>query len=199
MLIGKLLSFLGYTNSSPSNGDLWYDGTDFNVRTGGATKALLGGTIPVANGGTGYTSFPVIAKVKAADESVTSSAVLQNDDALFFAIGANETWQFTMQIKNSCGATGLFKWAFTLPSGATGFCNVNGNFLGSLTMALDLTTGGAYTGGAIAATGMPAILTGYVVNSSNAGTVQFQFAQNVSNGTATIVHKSSTLTAIRVS
>lgn len=49
-VIQKIL-FSSYTNSSPANGDLWYDGTDMLVRLSGATKALLSGTVPAANGG----------------------------------------------------------------------------------------------------------------------------------------------------
>lgn len=51
MQIGKLLSFFGYTNSSPANGDLWYDGTDFSHRTNGETyyNKLRKYTATVAN------------------------------------------------------------------------------------------------------------------------------------------------------
>ncbi len=35
-----VLHFNTATNSSPSNGDVWFDGTDLNLHTGDATKKL---------------------------------------------------------------------------------------------------------------------------------------------------------------
>lgn len=40
MKIGKFLQFFGFTNSSPTNGDLWYDGTDTKVYNGGVEKKV---------------------------------------------------------------------------------------------------------------------------------------------------------------
>lgn len=37
-IIAKLAS---YTNASPANGDLWFDGTNFKAREGGVTKNLI--------------------------------------------------------------------------------------------------------------------------------------------------------------
>lgn len=158
--------------------------TDGNGVTSWATPAG-GGTAPIA-------------AIKTADETVTSSTTLQNDDALSFAIGANETWQFTMQIKQISTSPGFLKWKFALPAGATGFCSANGSFLGSVTMPLDVTTTTSTTA-ACTATQNATTLSGYVVNSSTAGTVQFQFAQSVSDAGGTTISKGSTITAIRVS
>lgn len=40
--IGSLTRFLTFTNSSPSNGDIWFDGTNLKGREGGATFNLNG-------------------------------------------------------------------------------------------------------------------------------------------------------------
>lgn len=45
LIIDGLIRLLTYTNSSPSNGDFWYDGTDICFRSGGVTyKIGAGGT-----------------------------------------------------------------------------------------------------------------------------------------------------------
>lgn len=155
MLIGKLLSFLGYTNSSPANGDLWNDGTDFKTYTNGAARNLTASQTPhgvligngkaepnvtaagtagqvLVSGGAGadpaFSSSFIgccTAKIKTADETVNGSASLQNDNDLSFSIGANETWQFTLMFKMTTASTPGFKWLFTVPSGATARGNAN--------------------------------------------------------------------------
>jgi hypothetical protein len=62
--------------------------------------------------------------VKDADESVTSSVTLQNDDDLFLPIKANLRYRFEMYLYvNSTGAGG-FRQNWTLPSGAVGHCQI---------------------------------------------------------------------------
>lgn len=170
-------------------------------RASSAWAALAAGTAGqiLYTGGAGanpsWGNVPAIGKYKTADESVTNSAALQNDDDLKFSIGANENWAFIMPIGLVCGASGGFKWAFTLPSGASGF---GGNLIGTARLtSADLTTGSGETTASTTASNQP-IIVGYVANSSTPGTVQFQFAQNATNGTATTVKKGSILIAVKI-
>ncbi|MBL0311054.1 MAG: collagen-like protein, partial [Bacteroidetes bacterium] len=56
---------------------------------------------------------------KTADESVTSSTSLQDDNHLQFAIGANETWDVSFVLRFTASSGGDIKFALVLPSGAT--------------------------------------------------------------------------------
>jgi hypothetical protein len=40
-VINSVFSLASFVNSSPSNGDLWYDGTHLNFRTGGVTHVIV--------------------------------------------------------------------------------------------------------------------------------------------------------------
>lgn len=157
-----------------------------------------GDTLPVANGGTGSTTLPVVAKSKLADETVTSSNTLQDDDHLFFPIGANETWAFNMVLSVSANASGGLKYLFTVPSGATATAKIAGSanpFASAINT--DLTAGNGTTNSILNTQSQ--LIYGTVVNGSNAGTVQLRWAQNASFGTGTTINKNSNLLAIRIS
>ena len=168
-------------------------------RDGGITTEFgTGDTLPVANGGTGYTALPIAGNTKSSTQSVTSSTTPVNCTNISFPIGANETWNWELNFRASAGASGGLKWLFTLPSGATG--NATGRGINNITTnftSVAMTTGkGATT--AIAGATDVLRLYGTVVSSSTAGTVQFQFAQNASNGTSTTIYENSTITAWRI-
>lgn len=146
--------------------------------------------------GVGYA--PILS-VKTSDQSVTSSTTLVDCTGLSFAIGANETWKMQMDFHATALGTAGMKWKFTVPSGCTG--NGNGtasrNANGFQAVNINLTTGGS---GTTVMGGQDIYgITGYFVNSSTAGTVQFQFAQGASNATATIILAYSCITAHRIS
>lgn len=165
---------------------------------GNAVEIATGDTIPIANGGTGATTLPVVAKSKLADETVTSSNTLQDDDHLFFPIGANETWTFNMVLSVSANASGGLKYLFTVPSGATARAKIVGSanpFASAINT--DLTVGNGTTNAILNTQSQ--LIYGTVVNGSNAGTVQLRWAQNASFGTGTTINKNSNLLAIRIS
>ena len=121
---------------------------------------------------------------KTADETVNNSTTLQNDDHLLFSIAANEVWAFDMFMYYTIasGNPGV-KWAFTVPASCTGWYQ-------TATVAANIDAGGgtnAIFSNAIATTsgftptGLTSFLIvhhGNIVNSTNAGTIQFQWAQN---------------------
>jgi hypothetical protein len=165
------------------------------LATGTAGQVLTSGGAG-ANPSWGDVSFSgLIAKAKTSDESVTSSTSLQDDDDLFFAIGANETWVFILPFGLVCGASGGFKWAFSVPASASAF---GSNLAGLARLAsVDLTTGSGETSSSTTASNQP-FIAGYCANSSTPGNVRFRFAQNVSNGTATTVKRGSILIAAKL-
>jgi hypothetical protein len=173
--------------SDPANaieGDIWYNTTDnkFKGVDASATKAfLMEGDV---------SSGPTV-KVKEADESVTSSTTLQNDDELWFAVAANEVWQFEGSMFIDTISSADFRFAVTGPSGAVG--RVFAAY--SDTAAFDAHVGAGDLGDTIdlqtANTGTLVRFWGGIHNGANAGNLQVQWAQRVSQGTATTVHAGS--------
>jgi len=165
------------------------------IASGIIQEVGTGDTIPVANGGTGQsTQWLPQAKAKTADESVTSSATLQNDDHLSFEGVAGATYQFSINGKATANASGGFKWAFTLPASGSGRALTQ--IQGLNDADIDVTVGSGVTG-AIAVTNA-FLISGYITFST-AGTAQFKWAQNASNGTATTLKRGSNLSVIRIS
>ena len=137
---------------------------------------------------------------KTADEAVASSATLQDDDHLKFALAANEAWAFEAFIIANGDSAKDIKFAFTVPSGAT----LMWSGLGLHVDAADETD--FKVGYVVVASGTqetfgvrgslvraPYRLYGTVVNSTTAGDLQLQWAQRVSDATATTVFENSWL------
>lgn len=143
-----------------------------------------------------------IVKRKTADESVTSSVTLQDDDHLTFPIGANEEWvaDFYVGCGNLLTSTGI-KSAVTVPAGATldvtgWFATVTagndqtGNSQTSGTGWITFTPGAGNTGGIHVHV--------WVLNGATAGNVTLQWAQGTSNGNPLTFRKGAHMTAIRI-
>jgi len=191
-------SYISARNAANSgNLDLWKANASDQLQTGLLTVA---GHVITTSGGVISSANDMVVKNKPADESVTSSTTLQNDDDLVFAILANEVWAVRYVLSTTFATSDGIKFAITLPTsatcmltsqlyehGATSFRVTNSTTAGA---SLSLQPGEAVTASII-------IIDILVVNSSNAGNVQFQFAQNNSSGTATVVKQNSYLVAIR--
>jgi hypothetical protein len=132
---------------------------------------------------------------KPSDQSVASSTTLTNDTALFFAVqaGAQYGWACYLDYEAAGPGTGDIKWHWTLPAGASirysvtaqttaGAANVGTTYAGANTP----TAGGGGAGNL-----QSVYMNGALNVSSTAGTMQLQWAQNSSSGTATIVHAQS--------
>lgn len=126
-----------------------------------------------------------------ADTSKTSNTTLGNITGLSVPVAASTTYALDGYLGYDGNATGDIKFAFTQPSGTTGHWGLAGDDTttsGNLktTTAAALTTVITLGGGTAKAT-----VHGYVVVAGTAGTLQLQFAQNTSNGTATTVRAGS--------
>lgn len=144
---------------------------------------------------------------KTADESVTSSTVLQSDDVLNPTIAASEVLGIEWTLFYEGDAAGDLKLAVNVPVGATGLLSVTGPEVAATTavsqlnnaVTSDLTDTGTLVLGAIgAATLLVARVRAYVVNSTNAGNVTLRWAQNASSATATILKAGSFVIAHRL-
>lgn len=162
------------------------------------TGAGTAGQVLTSNGASADPTFQstfigkTISKSKAADETVTTSTTLQDDDDFTVSIAANETWDVIMNCQCVFGA-GNGKIAFTVPSGCTATMS------GTISSA-GFASATATTAKAIAVTLTTSsyfIIMATFTNGANAGNIQFQFAQNSSDGAATTFKKDSKLIAIR--
>jgi hypothetical protein len=144
---------------------------------------------------------------KASGETVTGSDSLQNDDALLFAIGANETWEFEFVLSvSSSSDTPDIKVAITGPTACAGMWGSHGpasNYVSGTNVYNSFTKtvwdASSFAGHGIR-NGVPVMVTikGLARNGANAGNIQLQWAQNTSNGTGTTVDADSYLIARRV-
>ena len=130
---------------------------------------------------------------KTADETVNNSAVLQNDDHLFFSVGANEVWILYGTLRASVLAANDIKIAFTMPTGGEA-------------VYYSLSSGGIWVVSPNAhetlipgdRTDMTLYLGGIVYNGATAGNIQMQWAQVTASVADTILKINSTLIAFRV-
>jgi len=152
---------------------------------------------------TKYTNAEAVAAVggrftmvrKTADQTVNNSAILQNDDQLLFAIGANEVWEFSFILLATSGTTPDMQVAVTMPSGGdVDWFWVGPNSAGTL---VEIVVNGSAGSTNMEAKDNPTviIIRGIAVNSTNAGNVQLQWAQNTANATDTKVLTNSCLIA----
>jgi len=142
---------------------------------------------------------------KGTTETVTSSTTLQNDDELFVSVEANATYQVDLSLIHSSGTSGDIKITFDGPSGASmtwGAIGAHINETSSTTVTAVNMQGRAITettefgGGNLAA--MTAYVSGTLVTSGTAGTLNFQWAQRVSDPAATQVRAGSSLIVRRI-
>ncbi len=142
----------------------------------------------------------VLVKNKTSSESLNNSTTLQNDDHLFVDIPAGQTWiidGFLRVVTTSNQPD--FKFAFTVPTGATmtaGY-HVNENATNILAGALT-TSGQSVTVNLTSNESSILIYKIMIVNGANAGTFRIQWAQNTSNGTDVTVLSGSFFIASRV-
>lgn len=151
---------------------------------------------------------PALFVRKPANESVTSSATLQDDNDFAFAVAANAIYTlqtyiiYSGAIDGGTGAGGL-KMQFTGPAGAgmtwTNFgANVSGGVTNYNVVAEGLAAGAPRSVPTNAGTTMTCQPKGTLVTSGTSGTLQFRWAQNTSNATATVVGINSWMRLKRV-
>ena len=128
---------------------------------------------------------------KSADQTINNSTVLVDATDLAFDVGANEKWFFSLTLLFNFHPTPDGDLAWTVPALSTGAWYVRSAGV-STAQATSLTTEIKVNG-----TGTEAlqILEGFYVGGANAGTVQLQFAQTLSNAADTTMRKGSTIRA----
>lgn len=141
--------------------------------------------------------------LKTSDQSVTSSTVLVNDNALSVPVAANAGYLVFAMLDYEGGTQGAadLKFQWTGPSGATlvlsfvyyptaGGVGANTNLAAITGLSVTRTAG---TNGA--GVTLPVFMFGTLRTASTAGTFQLQWAQNTSSATPTIVHAGSVVAA----
>lgn len=143
-----------------------------------------------------------IVKRKTADESVTSSTTLQDDDHLTFAIAANEEWIADFFVSGTFnGTNGGIKFAVTAPAGATLEASATGGSGTTASISVRTTTSGTSMGDFTFSSSPTTTVNHihvWVLNGATPGSVTLQWAQAASFGTATLLAKGSHMIAHRV-
>lgn len=130
---------------------------------------------------------------KLATESVTSSTALQGDNDFAWSVITNSTYALEGYVPYIAGTTGDINCDFTVPAGSsflwTNFGTVGPAGGASLTDINYVTQGGsvARAMNGNGATTMSFHPMGYLTTAGTAGTLQFRWAQNTSDATATQV------------
>lgn len=154
------------------------------------------------------TNFDIpVRRYKTANETINNSATLQNDDHLFFPIGANEVWVVEYNLfVSAVSATSDFKIALALPAGATSAMSIVGLAAAAASAEADAKFQ-SFTSAATALTaGIQADSSSngfvryqaYVATAGTAGTVMMQWAQATANASDTVLRLGSFLLAHRM-
>jgi hypothetical protein len=118
-----------------------------------------------------------LAAYKSANQTVTDSATLVNDDALVLALSANAVYFFALIFAYEAPAANDLSGGFTVPAESTITAGVV-HYGGSDTYALSYYSGGVNVYyGAGASTPAAGIMIGTVATSTTPGNMQWQFAQ----------------------
>lgn len=150
------------------------------------------------------TWFVPKAVVKTANESVTSSVTLQNDDALFLSVDTNAQYYVSCLIYCDGASTGDIKIQFNGPASATFTGLVNGLSLGASdgtgdqVASIDIATAKSFGLAGGAGVTRPLHVSGTLITAGTSGTFQLQWAQDTSDATATRVMAGSHLMLFRI-
>lgn len=131
--------------------------------------------------------------VKAANQTVNNSNTLQNDSDFLFPVEANSVYLVHLQYLMSSGTTPDFKWAFTLPAGATAKAS---NQVGNAWSVINDATSAVNVDGLGDERLYEIFL--HIETAATAGTAQWQWAQNTMNASDTTVGQYSVLQYQRV-
>ena len=116
--------------------------------------------------------------IKAADETVNNSTVLQNDDELTLAVEANTLYLLNIILVTNSGATPDFKFKITLPAGATMYGRVEDPSPGVGFSPQQFTEATASVAFAGTGSAYVTFIKAGVIIAGTAGNVTLQWAQN---------------------
>lgn len=170
-------------------------------------------SLPTFNAGTEPTAsqwqtlLPVFVR-KLSDQTVTSSTTLVNDTALVTpTLAANTTWDLDMFLIYTAGgaaSTNGIKFGFSGPSGAVldwvpySKIDTDGTQTAAAVWLIRRSITDTIPSGGSGTTNMCAHIRGVLKLSTTAGVLQFQWAQNTSNATGTVVKGASSMTLRQV-
>lgn len=144
------------------------------------------------------------AAIKSANESVTSSITLQNDDHLFAPVTANtDYWVWCVIFYAGPTTNGDLQLKWSAPSGAT-FDWISDGIGSAATSSVTTLSRNAQglantpAPGTITGTDICALVKGILRIGGTAGTLQLQWAQLASSATAVTVYADSTLIVRRL-
>lgn len=198
------------TPSTQAFGDAAAVGTGDTFTRGDHKHAMMADptTAHVAAGDphTGYVleTWEIMAR-KAADQTWTSDAIVDDVTTLGFAIGSNDVWVFDLLLWVAGATTGDIQIGFTGPAGVTikWGASVGAALAAANTTASSVSWGQETTGtrgfatAGVATFGLLRIA-GIARNGATAGTIQLQAAQVVSDATATTIQADSVIVAKRI-
>lgn len=173
----------------------------FGVRQRGYRNSAFAGSVLSVDGATGaidltgtYASKALYI-AKAADETITSNATVQNDDELLLTLAANTVYEVMVGLLiTATSNVPDFKYGFTGPAGALWTGGGIGYTAAATTTGGTTTPGGAFAG--ISDTAFAGIVTGInnfirvqlkVTTVATAGTFRLQWAQNTSDAASLTV------------
>ena len=141
----------------------------------------------------GLPAYKTLGVRKAADETVSNSAALQNDDELLAAVAASTKYQFTAYLRCSGDGTYDIKFSWTVPAGATVLWSALGYGTAGVFGFYPSTDADPVPMGTNGATVVTVLFVGTVVVAGTAGNLQLQWAQNSAFATDTKVLANSHL------
>jgi hypothetical protein len=188
------------------------DAADLRVQVVGdqvltATPADVGKLVTVGEDGTLELTEPAddggrLVVVKSAAESVTNSAVLQDDDELILPVAADEVWVARYVLFFSGPTAGDIQFAFSAPAGDSmewgtqGFSTTTTGAEGDFKSQRSTLAGTLNLGASgFSATAM---LHAYIANGATPGDVTLRWSQAFANATPTQIFAGSHLVADRV-
>ncbi len=136
--------------------------------------------------------------IKSVTEGITNTGTLQADNELFFTVGANEKWQIEA-VLDVDGPDIVY--GFEIPSGdlAVNILHYSGNGAGTAQFYMIRANSTASGRCTISGSGETSThFTGIITTGSTGGTAKLLWAQNSSNGSATMVKKDSWLRITRI-
>lgn len=177
-------------------------GTNGHVLTADSTQAT-GLKWSAAGASAGSVGGPPLLRVKTADESVTSSITLQDDNHLTIPVGASEVWLLDYILFATGAATGDIAIGLAGPASTTAVFGGFGLTRAATTNESGVRTNATTIAGSVSfglvASETNVISVNAYVSTTASGDVVLQWAQRVSDGTATSLIIGSHLKAYRLS
>ena len=182
----------GTAPSSPTDGDMWYDGTNLKFRFGSTTSTFAFGTT-------------VASAATTSDVTYNNTSTVSNVTGLSFSVDASSVYyvEFTLYVNQANASASGFYLALTMPTGST-FTGTTNYFVGSV--APNLSYGSAVASGATIQAYQPSYTGNQMIKfcatvtvSTTAGTVQLQAAQRIAHASDSKILAKSSLIAAKTS